>query len=232
MNPSAAKLRVAGLTRLSTCDWPGELAATVFCQGCGWDCVYCHNPGLRPAGRDFSLLWEDVLHFLKNRHGLLDAVVFSGGEPTLQSALSDAVEEVRAQGFCIGLHTSGMAPKRLEALLPLLDWVGFDVKAPWADYATITGVENSGEQARQSLQMLLASGVNHEARTTFHPALLSRSQMLTLRDELLRMGVKNYVVQNYRREGTVPNRLPSASGNAENSLPADFGQGFTHFLIR
>ena len=51
-----------------------------------------------------------VLAFLKRRQDLLDAVVFSGGEPTLQDGLLGAMEEVRAMGFRIGLHSAGIKP--------------------------------------------------------------------------------------------------------------------------
>ena len=84
-------LRVGGLTPLSTSDWPGMLAAVVFCQGCPWRCGYCHNPGLIPARGDNEIPWEDVLAFLRRRQGLLDGVVFSGGEPTAQAGLLDAM---------------------------------------------------------------------------------------------------------------------------------------------
>ena len=118
-------LRVGGLTPLSTTDWPGMLAAVVFCQGCPWRCGYCHNPDLIPARGDHEIPWEDVLAFLRRRQGLLDGVVFSGGEPTAQAGLADAMREVRALGFKIGLHTGGMYPQRLAAVLPLVDWVGW-----------------------------------------------------------------------------------------------------------
>lgn len=127
--PRSAELRVGGLVPLSTCDWPGQLAATLFCQGCPWDCPYCHNPHLREIRAGETLVWRDLMTWLESRRGLLDGVVFSGGEPTLQAALPDAVREVRRLGFRIGLHTAGPYPKRLATLLPWLDWVGFDVKA-------------------------------------------------------------------------------------------------------
>ncbi|HEX7972614.1 MAG TPA: anaerobic ribonucleoside-triphosphate reductase activating protein, partial [Thiobacillus sp.] len=156
---SSAFLRVGGLTPLSTTDWPGQLAAVVFCQGCPWRCGYCHNPDLIPARGANEIPWDDVLAFLHRRQGLLDGVVFSGGEPTLQAALPDAMREVRALGFRIGLHTGGAYPQRLAAVLPLVDWVGFDVKAPFADYARITGAAGSGARALAGLQQVLASGV-------------------------------------------------------------------------
>ena len=194
-------LHVGGLTPLSTTDWPGMLAAVVFCQGCPWRCGYCHNPGLIPPRGDSEIPWEDVLAFLRRRQGLLDGVVFSGGEPTLQAGLADAMREVRALGFKIGLHTGGMYPQRLEAVLPLVDWVGFDVKAPFADYATITGAAGSGERALAGLEQVLASGVAHEFRTTVHPALLADADVAGLAHDLAARGVQHYVIQAFRSQG-------------------------------
>ncbi|MCP2937978.1 radical SAM protein, partial [Salmonella enterica subsp. enterica serovar Typhimurium] len=76
-------------------------------------CTYCHNPHLLPARSAAGLRWEDVLRFLSGRRGLLDGVVFSGGEPTTQAALPDALRAVRELGFAVGLHTAGMHPRRL-----------------------------------------------------------------------------------------------------------------------
>ncbi|HEX6005079.1 MAG TPA: radical SAM protein, partial [Burkholderiales bacterium] len=78
---------MGGLVALSTTDYPDHLAAVVFGQGCPWRCGYCHNPHLLPKRGVARIAWRDVLAFLERRRGLLDAVVFSGGEPTLQAAL-------------------------------------------------------------------------------------------------------------------------------------------------
>jgi pyruvate formate lyase activating enzyme len=197
----SASLRVGGVTPLSASDWPGQLAAVLFCQGCPWRCGYCHNPDLIPAQSDSEIAWADVLGFLRRRLGLLDAVVFSGGEPTLQAGLPDAMREVRALGYRIGLHTGGMYPKRLAAVLPLVDWVGMDVKAPFADYARITGVKDSGDPVQESLALLLAANVDYEIRTTVHPALLADEEVIDMARDLAAHGVKRYVVQAFRRTG-------------------------------
>ncbi len=194
-------LRVGGLTPLSSTDWPGQLSAVVFCQGCPWRCGYCHNPDLIPAQAASEIAWDDVMALLRRRQGLLDAVVFSGGEPTLQAALPDAMREVRAFGFRIGLHTGGMYPKRLEAVLPLVDWVGLDVIAPFGAYATVTGVDGSGARALEGLEQVLASGVDHEVRTTVHPALVDDAALAALARDLAARGVKRYVVQAFRPQG-------------------------------
>lgn len=194
-------LRVGGLTPLSSTDWPGMLAAVVFCQGCPWRCGYCHNPHLIPAQADREMAWDEVIAFLKRRRGLLDGVVFSGGEPTAQAGLADAMRAVRALGFKVGLHTGGAYPRRLAEVLPLLDWVGLDAKAPFADYARVTGVEGSGERALASLDCLLASGVDHEIRTTVHPHLLADAGVVDLARALADRGVQRYVLQPFRSQG-------------------------------
>jgi pyruvate formate lyase activating enzyme len=194
-------LRVGGLTPLSTTDWPGMLAAVVFCQGCPWRCGYCHNPDLIPARGKHEIPWQDVMALLRRRQGLLDGVVFSGGEPTLQRDLVEAMREVRALGFKIGLHSGGAYPDKLAAVLPLVDWVGLDIKAPFADYARITAAAGSGERARESLEQVLAAGVEHEIRTTVHPALLADAEVVDIAHGLSARGVKRYVVQAFRRQG-------------------------------
>jgi pyruvate formate lyase activating enzyme len=209
-------LRVGGLTPLSTADWPGMLAAVVFCQGCPWRCGYCHNPGLIPARGDSEIPWEDVLAFLRRRQGLLDGVVFSGGEPTLQPELAEAMREVRALGFKIGLHTGGAYPRRLAEVLPLVDWVGLDAKAPFTDYARITGVEGSGVPALSSLEHVLASGVDHEVRTTVHPAQLADAEVIGLARDLSARGVRRYVIQAFRSQGCAD---PTLVQDAQRTTP-------------
>ena len=191
----AEALRIGGLTPLTTIDFPGKLAAVVFCQGCPWRCGYCHNPGLLDATQPGTLGWGDVLALLRQRRGLLDGVVFSGGEPLAQTGLAGALAQVRALGFATALHTGGMYPERLAAALPLLDWVGLDVKAPWARLAAITGAPGSGERVRASLALLLASGVAHECRTTWHPGLFPQEDLQALGTELRHLGLRHWVLQ-------------------------------------
>lgn len=199
---SADLLRVGGLTALSTTDYPGQLSAVVFCQGCPWRCGYCHNPHLLQAYGDAGgLRFDDIVGFLGRRVGLLDAVVFSGGEPLAQRAIAGAMHTVKALGFRIGLHTGGAYPERFAALLPLVDWVGFDVKTSFETYADITGVRGSGANAKRSAELLLASGVDHEFRTTVHPGQHAPEALAALARRLAVMGVRRYVLQQFRRDG-------------------------------
>lgn len=207
----AAALRVGGLVPFTATDFPGRFAAAVFVQGCPWRCGYCHNPHLQPRKRG-ALDWTDVTALLERRSGLLDGVVFSGGEPTIDPALPDAIAYVRAMGLEVGLHTACIYPRRLEAVLPMLDWVGFDIKAPFKAYRRITGFDNSGDPAQACMEAIIASGVAHECRTTLHPALLGEEEVEALAETLAAAGVRNYVLQAFRAQGCADQSLAVSGG--------------------
>lgn len=227
-------LKVGGYTPFSTTDYPGQLSAVVFVQGCPWRCGYCHNPHLQPRTRDSPLSWSALLAGLERRVGLLDAVVFCGGEATMDPALGSAIQQVRALGFKVGLETACIYPDRLTNILPLLDWVGFDVKAPFARYADITGVAGSGEPARESVEAILASGVDYECRTTVHPAQLPPPMLLKLATTLADMGVENYVLQEFRATGCDNEDLVAAAiaGYPGEDMRTRIAPMFKRFAIR
>jgi pyruvate formate lyase activating enzyme len=201
----ADDLAIAGLVPVSTVDWPGRLVATAFLQGCPWRCTYCHNAAILDPRTPGVVPWSRLRALLARRVGLLDGVVFSGGEPTRQVALLDAVREVRAAGFGVGLHTGGAYPKRLAALLPHLDWVGLDVKAPAHLYRAITrtgGPTTAADQAFASLRLVLDSGVDVQVRTTVDPTVLTPGDVTDLTATLAGLGVRDHVLQRVRPDGT------------------------------
>lgn len=216
-------LRIGGFTPFTATDYPGLLAAVVFCQGCPWRCTYCHNPHLLPAEGPENHDWSDILSLLRRRRGLLDAVVFSGGEPTSQGGLAIAMQTVKEMGFKIGLHSAGMYPDRLTRVLPLLDWIGLDIKAPLSSYPRITGIPDSGAAVMTSLGLVLESGIEYELRCTWHPDLLTTVDMETLADELLALGADRLVVQECRptfygvKLSSIP-PLPPDHGNLRSLL--------------
>jgi len=227
-------LRVGGLVPLSTTDYPDHLSAVVFCQGCPWRCAYCHNPHLLPRRGRSEIPWAAVLAFLERRRGLLDAVVFSGGEPTLQPALPDAMRAVKTLGFKVALHTAGIHPPRLAQVLPLLDWVGMDVKTEFHRYAELTGVPGSGERARRSMELILASGVAHEFRTTVHPALLPAPSLERVAALLAARGARHYVLQEFHSEGCASASLlqDSEPGYLDSGLYRQLAPQFERLSIR
>jgi len=227
-------LKVGGFTPFTTTDYPGKLAAVVFVQGCPWRCGYCHNPHLQSRTADSPLAWPEVIAFLKRRVGLIDAVVFSGGEATMDAGLEMAVREVRALGFGIGLHTAGMYPRRLQAVLPWVDWVGMDIKATPEGYTAVTGVTQSALAVWESAKLLLASCVAHEFRTTVHPHLHSEADILKLAKILQAMGIRDYAVQVFRDTGCADPRLRGTSTAAypDAAVLAELSARFSTFTLR
>lgn len=209
---------LGGSLPLSTLDYPGALAAVLFCQGCPWRCPYCHNAVLRDDAGEGDEDFAVFLSWLETRQGLLDAVVFSGGEPTGQSGLGMAMAAVRALGFRVGLHTAGMFPEALSSVLPHCDWVGLDIKAPRAAYDRIVGISGSARPAFASLETLRGSGVAFEIRTTWHPSLLDASDMLLLAAQLFEQGARSWVIQLFQPKGCIDTAL-IASGPAIFPLP-------------
>ncbi|MEJ2133572.1 MAG: anaerobic ribonucleoside-triphosphate reductase activating protein [Gammaproteobacteria bacterium] len=154
----------------------------------------------------------DALALLERRGGLIDGVVFSGGEPTVHRALPDAMQIVREMGFDVALHTAGAYPARLKRLLPLVDWVGMDIKAPPDRYDTITRTPSSGRRAWESARLLLESGVDHEFRTTVHPSLTSRDDVRAIATALADLGARRYVLQHCVTHTTLDPILTSERG--------------------
>ncbi|HTP99341.1 MAG TPA: anaerobic ribonucleoside-triphosphate reductase activating protein [Casimicrobiaceae bacterium] len=211
MSERARELRVGGFVPFTATDYPDALAAVVFCQGCPWWCAYCHNPHLIPATPADAHDMGAILDWLGTRRGLLDAVVFSGGEPTAQAELADAIGAVDALGFAVGLHTSGAYPRRLAEVLPQVSWVGIDVKAPQSSYAAVTGIPGSGGTALASLDLVLAAGNAYEVRTTVHPGLTDDDDLTQLARELASRNVIRWIVQPFRPMGCANESLVAAA---------------------
>lgn len=204
------EIRLSGLVPFSSVDFPGSLAAVLFLQGCPWACRYCHNPHLQPFQQlmPSQWSWQQARGFLQKRIGFLDGVVFSGGEPTAQTGLTEAIAEARLLGYRIGLHTAGAYPERLEKILPLLDWVGLDIKAPLDErYDRITGAPGSDRRVRASLGLILGAGIAYQLRTTVHPQLLFPLDLQDLHSQLAALGTHATVIQQFRPQGCADTEL-------------------------
>jgi len=229
-NRPAARMAIGGFQPFTSIDFPGRLAAVIFLSGCPWRCRYCHNRHLQ--SRAPAISWENVRQFLQKRRGLLDGVVFSGGEPLLQAGLLHAVRETAEMGLETALHTAGAIPKQLGKLLPELDWIGFDVKAPFADYARITGNAKNGIEAKRSLELLLKSGTDYEVRTTADATVLGRHEILRLAEELRKLDVRRFVLQACRNTET---GRPSFATNrlfADDGFIRQLERMFPRFTLR
>lgn len=226
-------LNIAGLIPFSTVDWPGKMTATVFLQGCPFNCDFCFNWQFIDPTVQGDVEWGEVLTLLNERQGKLDAVVFSGGEPLRQRDTIRAIRQVKNLGFQVGLHTEGAYLNRFIGALTLVDWVGYDIKARAEDYREVVHAD-AGDTAWQGLDMLLASGVDYEIRTTVHPGSPQERHFEELVDCLRERGVEVYALQKALPTGarvfthTAPewdDRLLEMKAYAESA-------GFDRFIFR
>ena len=141
MPPKIGLMRLAGLQKNSLIDYPGKASCVLFLFGCNFDCPYCHNPDLVRGGLSChaSLDEKTVYEFLERRKGLLDGVVISGGEPTLDKDLVFLCEKIKQIGYPLKLDTNGSQPQVIKRLIQegLIDYIAMDIKTDPLHYSPL-----------------------------------------------------------------------------------------------
>ena len=175
-------MQIAGLQKLTVLDFPGKVACTLFTPGCNFLCPFCHNGELVFDREKHRIPEEDFFAFLHKRHGLLDGVCISGGEPTLQKDLEDFILRVREMGYQVKLDTNGTRPEVLANLLDegLLDYVAMDVKSGPKGYSRAAGVLVDLVNVQRSVDMLMAGETPYEFRTTLGRGLHGPEDMTAM----------------------------------------------------
>lgn len=197
-------MQIAGLQKSSLVDYPSKIAAVVFTLGCNFRCPYCHNPNILTAVSTNRLFDEAaVFDFLKTRKGKLDAVVVSGGEPTLQKDLGNFFKKLKELGFLTKLDTNGSSPKILEYLIKeeLLDYVAMDIKAPIEKYKEIARINIDTNNILKSIEILKDSKIGYEFRTTTVKSQLSFEDFEKIGKMLC--GAENYYLQKFKPDITL-----------------------------
>jgi pyruvate formate lyase activating enzyme len=124
------KVNYADTVPLSTLDWRGKAAVTIFFRGCPLRCPYCQN---HPYLEESDLVELDfVKERIKESMPFVSAVVFSGGEPLMQAAVLPLAEFAKGLGLLVGIHTNGCYPEMVTELVKrkLVDKFFIDIKAP------------------------------------------------------------------------------------------------------
>ena len=197
-------MQIAGLQKSSLVDYPSKIAAVVFTLGCNFRCPYCHNPNILTAVSTNKLFDEAaVFDFLKTRKGKIDAVVVSGGEPTLQKDIGDFFKKLKELGFLTKLDTNGSSPKILEYLIKeeLLNYVAMDIKAPIEKYKEIARVNIDTNNILKSIGILKNSKIGYEFRTTTVKSQLSFEDFENIGKMLC--CTENYYLQKFKPDITL-----------------------------
>ncbi len=174
---------IGGLQKFSLIDYPGKLSAIIFTQGCNFRCPYCHNPELVDPQQFSPLLDErEVLRFLETRKNRLDAVEVTGGEPTLQKDLLPFLKKIKEMGFLVKLDTNGSHPEIVQQAIKekLVDYLALDVKAPLEKYREVTCSKIDPQTIKRIIDLIMASGLDYEFRTTIVKSMLSPDDILKI----------------------------------------------------
>jgi len=176
-------MKIGGLQKVSLTDYPGKISAIVFTQGCNFRCPYCHNPELvDPELYQECLPEEEFFSYLEKRKGKIEAVTITGGEPTIQNDLIPFIMRVKAMERLIKIDTNGSKPEVLEELIRrnLVDYLAMDIKAPLEKYAAITRTPVNGKAIRQSIMLIMNSGIDYEFRTTVVKSQIKEADILAM----------------------------------------------------
>ena len=154
---------------------------------------------------------EALVAFLEKRKGILDGVVITGGEPTLQPDLPQLLEKIRGLGYRIKLDTNGGRPEVLRQLVEagLVDYVAMDIKNSPARYGDTVGIEGFAlDKVEESIRYLLSGKVDYEFRTTVVKPLHDTASVQAMARWLEQLGdgqkIPRFFLQPFVDRDTVP----------------------------
>ena len=191
-------MKIAGLQKMSTVDYPGYICATVFTQGCNFRCGFCHNRDLMTTDKDFGFSEQEMFEYFNRRKNMIEAVCITGGEPTLWPDLPDFAREVKKTGLKFKLDTNGSNPQMIGLLLQdgLLDYIAMDVKTSLSKYHLFKVPENTEEVLVQSIQKIISSRIPYEFRTTCVPEIVDEEDICSIAEAI--KGAEKYCLQQFR----------------------------------
>lgn len=219
-----SRLRIGDFYPVSSTLYNGEPATEIFFQGCPWQCTHCKHPSLMPAQPVSAYDWQDILYYLMGRRGLIDHVVFNGAEPLSQTHMIEAIMQCKTMGFMLGLHTCGIYPLRLESVLPLVDWIWFDVLGLPEHYQYNNLNAGNGYTAWQGLQRVVNSGVPVVCELYCAEDSPVRGDLQAITDKLAALGVQHLVL-------TVGDDEPTTLSECGSEIQC-IAQQFPHFSLR
>jgi pyruvate formate lyase activating enzyme len=186
-------MKFSGIQKTSLVDFPNRVASVLFTPGCNLRCPYCHNWRIVVDPKPPFLNDETALKILEERRRFVDAVVVTGGEPTVHRELPKFLKRLKERSFSVKLDTNGLNSWALEECLPYVDYVALDVKTSLGKYVRL-GAKDTAELVR-TIEILKTGKVECEFRTTVVPGFVGEEDIVGI-GELVK-GAKNFVLQQF-----------------------------------
>ncbi|MGC8998473.1 MAG: anaerobic ribonucleoside-triphosphate reductase activating protein [Candidatus Bathyarchaeia archaeon] len=186
-------MKFSGIQKTSLIDYPEKIASVLFTPGCNLRCPYCYNWRIVVDPKPPFLNEETALQILEERRKYVDAVVITGGEPTIHKELPRFLKKVKERGFAVKLDTNGLNPTVLEECLPYVDYVALDVKTSVEKYHLLGA--NDAEAFLKTVEMLKSGKVEYEFRTTVVPKIVEEADIIRMGETV--KGAKVYALQQF-----------------------------------
>lgn len=205
-------MEFTGIDKFSLLDYDNYVSIVLFSPACNFRCPFCHN-GLTVLESKEVIPFEDIIAYLKSRKGLIDAVVITGGEPTLMPELKQRIITIKELGFKVKLDTNGSHPEVLKDLVEsrLIDYVAMDIKNSLEGYPQTCGVLSIDEdKIKESIHYLKDKHVPYEFRTTLVEEFHNEKRIEEMGE--LVQGADNLFLQKFvDREGVIKKGLHEVS---------------------
>ncbi len=198
---------IHGLQKMTLLDFPGHVACTVFLGGCDFRCPYCHNFELVDGSASPIMDEEEFFAFMAKRHGLLDGVAITGGEPLLRPEIINFIQKIQDIGFLVKLDTNGYHPDLLKEITDrgLVSYIAMDIKNSPSKYGLTTGIKNLDiTPIKKSIETLMNSDIDYEFRTTVVKEYHTEADFEEIGGMI--KGAKAYFLQQYTERDTVFDR--------------------------
>lgn len=189
-------MNIAGVQKVTLLDYPGKVACEIFTQGCNFECPFCQNSSLIPITNTGEFSEEEIFEYLNLRKNILDGVVITGGEPTVQKDLKGFIKKIKDLGLLVKLDTNGGNPKVLQELIDedLVDYVAMDIKNIFNKYNITAGKKINLDNIKKSIEILKASKIDYEFRTTIIKEMHSLDDIISI---CKLVGNAKYYLQNF-----------------------------------
>ena len=197
-------MNIAGVQKVTLLDYPGKVACEIFTQGCNFECPFCQNSSLIPITNTGEFSEEEIFEYLNLRKNILDGVVITGGEPTVQKDLKGFIKKIKDLGLLVKLDTNGGNPKVLQELIDedLVDYVAMDIKNIFNKYNITAGKKINLDNIKKSIEILKASKIDYEFRTTIIKEMHSLDDIISI---CKLVGDAKYYLQNFEDSENVLN---------------------------
>jgi pyruvate formate lyase activating enzyme len=214
-------MKIKGFIKNTFIEYPGKIAAMIFLPNCNFKCSFCFNPELVSGGETIKDIDEkEVFDFLEKNKKWIDAVVISGGEPTLHKDLPEFIKRIKKLGYLVRIYTNGTNPEMIEKLIDekLIDSIAMDIKAPLTEesYEAITNVKDMLENVKKSISLIMNSDIDYEFRTTVVPTIHSEKDIEEIAKHIKDANL--FVLQKFLPENALDNKLKKLKTQTDDEI--------------